>query len=565
MNNKFAYNVRNVCSIRELIETSAFEFASNSAFLIKDDDGKIVPVSYKRFFEEIKALSTYLCSEGLEYKKIAVIGKNSYEWALSYMAIVCGTGVVVPIDKELKAPEIKNILDLSGTDAVIYAKEMQEKIDLCEFGGVKICKTELSDLVAKGRKMIANGDESYNNHKIDVYGLGALLYTSGTTGVAKGVMLSQYNIASDVVGTLKTVEVTPSDRTLSVLPLHHTYECTLGLCAILYAGACICYATSLLRLLPEFKEYKPTIFMGVPQLLKAFHTGIMKKVCSVKGGKAFVEVGKRITTLTNKFSPEVAPKIFKSVHEAFGGKLRMILVGAASVDKEIFIDLEKFGFRVYTGYGLTETAPLCIMHNDRERKADTIGVPLAGDKVKLVNKNSDGIGEIAIKGPNVMLGYYNDEEATKDAFDEEGYFLTGDLGKIDPESGHYMIVGRIKNMIVTANGKKIFPEEIEVLLEKCECIKECMAYGAENDMGETIVAVKIFPNYEELEKVGIMKGDPEIEEKMQSFFLEFVKNKVNKNLPGYKAVHKITIRHREFDKTTTRKIKRMSEDNLLDD
>ena len=562
---KYAYDVRNVCSIRELIETSASEFSNNSAFLVKDDKGNIVPISYRRFLEEIKAFSTYMCSLGLEYKKIAVIGRNSYEWALSYMAVTCGTGVVVPIDKELKAPEINNILNLSGTDAIIYAKEMEEKIDACDFGGIKICKTEIPEILKKGKELVASGNESYKNHKIDVYGLGALLYTSGTTGVAKGVMLSQYNIASDVVGTLKTVEVTSSDRTLSVLPLHHTYECTLGLCAILYAGACICYATSLLRLLPEFKEYKPTIFMGVPQLLRAFHTGIMKKVCSVKGGKAFVNVGKRITTLTNKFNPEVAPKIFKSVHEAFGGRLRMILVGAASVDEEVFKDLEKFGFRVYTGYGLTETAPLCIMHNDKERKADTIGLPLAGDKVKLVNKNSDGIGEIAIKGPNVMLGYYNDEEATKAAFDEEGYFLTGDLGKIDPESGHYMIVGRIKNMIVTANGKKIFPEEIEVLLEKCSCIKECMAYGAVNDMEETIVAVKIFPNYDELEKVGIKKDDPKIEEKMQEYFLEFVKTKVNKNLPGYKAVHKITIRHREFDKTTTQKIKRMSKDNLLDD
>ena len=562
---KFAYNVRNVCSIRELIETSADEFAANPAFMLKDDDGEIYSVTYAQFFEQIKALSTYLCSLGLEYKKIAVIGKNSYRWALSYMAITCGTGIVVPIDKELKAPEIKNILELSGTDAVIYAKEMQEKIDACGFGGIKICKTEFDKAIEAGSRLMENGDESYKNHKVDVYGLGALIYTSGTTGVAKGVMLSQYNIASDIVGTLKTVEVTPSDRTLSVLPLHHTYECTLGLCAILYAGACICYASSLLRLLGEFKEYQPTIFMGVPQLLKAFHTGIMKKVSAVKGGKAFISVGKRITTLTNKFNPEVAPKIFKMVHDAFGGKLRIILVGAASVDKDIFLDFEKFGFRVYTGYGLTETAPLCIMHNDRERKADTIGNPLAGDKVKIVNANSDGIGELAIKGPNVMLGYYNDEEATKAAFDEEGYFLTGDLGKIDPDSGHYMIVGRIKNMIVTDNGKKIFPEEIEVLLEKCDCIKECMAYGAQNEMGETVVAVKIFPNYDELEKVGIKKDDPEIEEKMQEYFLEFVKAKVNKNLPGYKAVHKITIRHREFDKTTTQKIKRMSEDNLLDD
>ncbi len=562
---KFAYNVRTVCSIREIIETSADEYAGNSAFLVKNDLGKVVHVTYKQFFEEVKAVATYLNSLGLENQKIAVIGKNSYAWALSYMAVVCGVGIVVPIDKELKAPEVKNILELSGASAVIYAKEMKDKIEECDFSGIKICKNELSDIISQGKRLMSEGDVSYKNHKIDVYGLGALIYTSGTTGVAKGVMLSQYNIASDVVATLKVVKVTPNDRTLSVLPLHHTYECTLGLTAILYTGASICYASSLLKLLSEFKEYRPTIFMGVPQILKVFHSGIMKKVAAVKGGKAFINVGKKITTLTNKFNPEIAPKLFSSVHEAFGGRLRIILVGAASVDKEVYEDLEKFGFRVYTGYGLTETAPLCILHNDRERKSDTIGLPLPGDKVKLVNPNADGIGEIAIKGPNVMLGYYNNEKATKEVFDEDGYFLTGDLGKIDPESGHYQIVGRIKNMIVTGNGKKIFPEEIEVLLEKCSCIKECMAYGAVNDLDETIVAVKIFPNYEELEKLGISKSSSDFEKRLQAYFLDFIKNKVNNNLPGYKAVHKITIRHREFDKTTTQKIKRMSEDNLKDE
>ena len=206
--NKFAYNVRNVCSVRELIETSADEFSANPAFMLKDSNGDIYSISYSEFMKEIMALSTYLCARGLEYKKIAVIGRNSYEWALSYMAVVCGTGIVVPIDKELKAPEVKNILDLSGADAVIYAKEMAEKIEACDFGGFKMCKTEIRDAVAEGITLMENGDESYKNHKVDVYGLGALLYTSGTTGVAKGVMLSQYNIASDVVGTLKTVEVT---------------------------------------------------------------------------------------------------------------------------------------------------------------------------------------------------------------------------------------------------------------------------------------------------------------------------------------------------------------------
>ncbi len=557
------YNVRNVCTLREMLETSVEEYGRNAAFVRKDKNGNLMEISYNEFFACVKSLAVYLCSVGLEGKKIAVIGRNSYEWALSYMAICCGVGVVVPIDKELKAPEVQNILSLSGADAVIYAPEMKEKVEGGEFNGFMLCKNELAQAVGKGRELIKNGDKSYENHTIDPYALGSLIYTSGTTGVAKGVMLSQYNICSDIVGVRKMVNVTPKDRTLSVLPLHHTYECTLGLCAMLYSGASIAYATSLLKLLSEFKEYKPTIFMAVPQLLKAIHGGIMKKIAAVKGGSAFITVGKTITTLSGKFAPAVAPHIFKSIHEAFGGRLRMILVGAACVDERIFKDFEKFGFAVYTGYGLTETAPLCVMHNDFERKADTIGKVMCGDKGKIVNPNADGIGEFAVKGPNVMLGYYNDEKATREAFDEDGYFLTGDLMCIDKASGHYKIVGRIKNMIVTGNGKKIFPEEVEFLLEKCPCIKECMVYGDVNDLEETVVAVKIFPNAEELQKIGISNDDVDYEQKLQDYFLDYVKEKVNKNLPGYKAVHKISLRHREFDKTTTQKIKRSSPDNLL--
>ncbi len=560
---EFVYDVKNVCSLREMIEGCADEYAGNTAFVLKDKNGELTNVTYSEFFTDIKAFATYLCSKGLENKKIAVIGRNSYEWALTYFAVTCGVGIVVPVDKELKAPEVNNILTLSGADACIYAPEMAEKIENYGFGGFKMCKTDIATALEEGNALLQNGDTSYMNHKVDPYAMSAIIYTSGTTGVAKGVMLSQYNICSDIVATRKVVNILPSDRTLSVLPLHHTYECTLGLCAILYSGASISYASSLLKLLQEFKEYKPTVFMAVPQLLKAIHSGIMKKIAAVKGGKALINVGKTITTLSGKFAPSVAPKLFKSIHEAFGGRLRMILVGAALVDERIFKDFEKFGFAIYTGYGLTETAPLCVMHNDFDRKADTIGLPLRGDKCKIVNPNAEGIGELAVKGPNVMLGYYNDDKATKEAFDEEGYFLTGDLVCIDPQSGHYKIVGRIKNMIVTSNGKKIFPEEIEFLLEKCPAVKECMAYGDMDEYGETKVAVKIFPHFDELEKAGISKDSADFEQQMIDYFFNYIKEKVNKNLPGYKAVHKVTIRQTEFDKTTTQKIKRGSAENQI--
>ena len=425
--------------------------------------------------------------------------------------------------------------------------------------------TELAECIDKGRSLMESGDESYKNHKIDPYALGALLYTSGTTGVAKGVMLSHYNICSDIVAVLKVFKVAPEDRTLSVLPLHHTYECFASL-AFLYSGASIAYMTSLTHILADFKEYQPTVFVSVPLLLKTLHTAIMKKIKAIPGGSVYLNVGKTITTLSGKLSPKVGKKIFGSVHQAFGGKLHTFLCGAAALDPVIFRDFEKLGFRVMCGYGLTETSPISVMQNDREIIPGTVGFPVCGSKAKIINPNDEGIGELAVKGPHVMLGYYNNPEATAEVFDEEGYFKTGDLAKIDKASGHYIITGRIKNMIVIGNGKKIFPEEIEYLLEKCDAVKECMAYGHTDEEGYVTVAVKIFPDFDYLEKKeGISKDSENIQKILEDYFKKIVKEQVNKFLPQYKAVKKIFLRFREFDKTTTKKIKRNSEDNLLDE
>lgn len=560
--NNLVYNVRQVNTIRELIETSAEEFGERTAFVIKKD-GELVDITFRRVLTELKALSTYFNSLGLEGKKIAVIGKNSYRWLLSYLAVCSGTGIVVPIDKDLKAPEVANILNFSGASAVMYSPEVEETIELTNTGIQKFNMNEMQEYISKGTELLEKGDKSYADHKIDPFALGALLYTSGTTGVAKGVMLSQYNICSDILAVLKYFKVTPEDRTLSVLPLHHTYECMVSL-AILYSGASITYMTSLTHILADFREYKPTIFVAVPLLLKTIHSGIIKKINAVPGGSVYLNVGRTITTLSGSFSQNVASVIFKSVHTAFGGRLKTILCGAASLDPAIFKDFEKLGFRVLCGYGLTETSPICVMHTDSEIKAGTVGIPVCGAKAKIIQPNDEGIGELAVKGPFVMLGYYNNPEATAEVFDEEGYFKTGDLAKIDPISGHYVITGRIKNMIVIGNGKKVFPEEIEYLLEKCEAVKECMAYGHTNEEGYTIVALKIFPDSDYLAKEGILPESSDYEKQLEEYFRKLVKEKVNRNLPGYKAVKKITLRNREFDKTTTKKIKRNSSDNLED-
>ena len=557
------YDVRHISTIKELVESSAELFGEKTAFALKRD-GKIKELNYNEVLSDVMALATYFNSLGYEGKRIAVMGKNSYEWLLTYLAVMSGTGIIVPIDKDLKSPEVANILNFSESDLIVYASEVGETVDNTGVDISKICMTELADCLNKGRSLMESGDESYKNHKIDPYALGALLYTSGTTGVAKGVMLSHYNICSDIVAVLKVFKVTTEDRTLSVLPLHHTYECFASL-AFLYSGASIAYMTSLTHILADFKEYQPTFFVAVPLLLKTLHNAIMKKVKAIPGGSVFLNVGKTITTLSGKSSQKVGKKIFKTVHEAFGGKLHTLLCGAAALDPEIFRDFEKLGFRVMCGYGLTETSPISVMHNDREIIPGTVGFPICGSKAKIINPNDEGIGELAVKGPHVMLGYYNNPEATAEVFDEEGYFKTGDLAKVDQASGHYMITGRIKNMIVIGNGKKIFPEEIEYLLEKSDSVKECMAYGHTDDEGYVTVAVKIFPDFDYLaSKEGISKDGEKASEVIEAYFKKVVKEQVNKFLPQYKAVKKVQIRFREFDKTTTKKIKRNSEDNLND-
>lgn len=555
------YDVRPISTIRELIETSADEFKNRTAFVLKKDD-KLYEKRYHEVMTEVKNFAAYLNAHGFEGKRVAVIGKNSYYWALTYLAVTSGTGVIVPVDKDLKSPEITNILRLSEAAAVVYSPELENTIQGIDLPLEKLPMAAMDSYLAEGAALRIGGDTSYETHVIDPYAMGVLIYTSGTTGVAKGVMLSQYNICSDIVAVLKQVKVTPEDRTLSVLPLHHTYESMAGFLGMLYSGASISYMTSLTHLLADFREYQPTIFIAVPLLLKTVHSGIIKKIKAVPGGSAYLVVGKAITTLSGAFSYQVAAKVFANVHAAFGGKLKTILCGAAALDPAIFTDFQKLGFHVLCGYGLTETSPICVMHSDRVIKPGTVGLPICGSKAKILDPNEEGIGELAVKGPNVMLGYYNDPEATAEAFTSDGYFRTGDLAKIDPASGHYVITGRIKNMIVIGNGKKVFPEEIEYLLDKCDGVRECMAYGHVDEEGYVMVAVKIFPDFDYLKKQGIETEGENAKKALEDYFRAVVKEKVNRNLPGYKAVRKITLRYREFDKTTTKKIRRNSADNM---
>jgi len=535
--NNYVYNVREVRTIRELLETSAALYSEHSAFVFRDG-AKI----YADVLNETIWLSTYFNSLGLQNKKIAVIGKNCYEWALSYLAVTCGTGIILPIDKELKPSEISNIINITETAAVIYTPEMSKTISDCDFKckPMKISTENMYDYLKKGKDLYVGGNRSYNSHKIDPYEMGIILFTSGTTGMAKGVMLSHYNICSDIVGMRKKVYADTNDRVLSVLPLHHTYECTAGFLTMLYSGASIAYVESLRKIVSDIQFYTPTILIVVPLLLENIHKNLIKKA-----GRLKITVGK-IAAIT----PMLKKTIFKQIHDTFGGKIRLFISGAAALPPEIAKDFTAFGFKVFQGYGLTETSPVSIMHNDFTVNHDSVGKPVTGVEIKLADVNEEGIGEIAIKGPNVMLGYYNNPEETAKVL-KDGWFYSGDMGTLGKD-GCYRVVGRFKNVIVTKNGKNIYPEEMEYFLNKTPYVAESMVYGEDTDQ-DTIVNAVILPDYEAIEAANLTVS-------LKDLMTAAVKS-ANSNVPNYKAIRKYVLRKNEFDKTTTKKIKRNAAEN----
>ncbi len=557
INMNLVYDVREITTIKELLESSCSLFEERPAFLVSDPEG-VKEITYGTLYNETVALATYLRSILPEGCKIAVTGRNSYNWALSYLAVTCGVGVVVPIDKDLRGDEISALLADSESAAVIYDEAMEEKLE-----GVSCLKLNMANIgqyVSEGSVMVENGNDDYKNHKIDPHALGALLYTSGTTGVAKGVMLSQYNICFDITHILKRVEIFPPDVALSVAPLHHTYESTVGFLLILYSGASIAHNSSLKRLQSELKLYRPTIMAVVPLILDTFRKAIIKKYNKIKGGRFILGLQKAASDLTGN---KAGKKIFSLINETFGGRLRMMVCGAALLPPEVFRDYERFGIKILIGYGLTETAPVSVMHDDSYSAPDDIGRPVSGVKVKLDDVNEEGIGELLVKGPNVMLGYYKNPEETARVMTEDGYFRTGDLATLT-EKGTYRITGRAKSMIVSPGGKKIFPEELELFLEKSEYVKEALVYEENSEEGRRI-SVAIIPEEDAIDrkilKNGVEKGESEYLALEKEILTGVVKD-VNSKFPNYKHICKVYVRKRDFVKTTTRKIKRNERDNL---
>lgn len=549
-----------VSDLKDLLYRSAKKYEYRNAFRLKDSNGKIYGISYKQFKEDVVALGTSLIDLGLSGSRIAVIGKNSYSWSVSYFAAVI-IGTVVPIDKELLVDDISNFINISNCEAILCDKKY---IDLISENSDKFQNKNLtkinfdsnkdensfksfSSLIDYGKKLINDGNTSFNDIKIDSEEMHIILFTSGTTGNAKGVCLSHKNICSCIMSTYGIVKVKRSDQVLSVLPLHHTYECTLGFLLVLYSGACISHCEGLRYINKNIEEYRPSVFLCVPLLLEKMLKKIEDSV-----SKTLPKYIKENSSIIDNIPAPLFQIVKRKVKNSLGGRLRAFIVGAAPLNPDIVKHYKMLGMEALQGYGLTECSPLVAGNNDFYVNPNAVGLPIPNVEYKINNPDKNGDGEIVVKGPNVMLGYYNDEEATKKVL-KDGWFYTGDLGRID-DDGWLYITGRCKTVIVTKNGKNIYPEELEHYLNNNPLISESLVVGLnhEND-DETYVNAQIFPNIDAI-KDYLKVSVPQKAEIMT--VIGDIVSEINKKLPNYKHIKSFIIKDKEFEKTTTQKIKR---------
>lgn len=559
------YEVREFHNFRKLLEQSEALYGNSPAFKVKNQIGQILDISYTRFKADVEALGTALLDLGLDGCKVAVAGANSYKWCTSYLAVGSGVGVVVPTDKELPFDDILSILTVSESKAIIFDERFGEKLlehrDRLPKGLILISMDSSKDeygilsydlLLNNGYRLIGTGDSAYFDKDVEGNKLTVLLFTSGTTGMSKAVMLSADNICSDVRSIMGFVKINKGERILSLLPIHHTYECSVTFLCCIYGGVTICFCDGLRYITKNLEEYSPNILIVVPLILERFYKRIIKAIEKEKGGAAKIALGSAIAKVAGAVKIDVSDLFFGKIKKAFGGSIRLIISGAAGIDSDVIKNMNRFGIRTFQGYGLTECSPIIICNSDKDNKYDSIGKPIPYVEAKIDNPDENGVGEICVKGPMVMLGYYKDPEATRATFDPDGWFHTGDLGSVDKD-GHYYIRGRCKSVIVTQNGKNVYPEELESLLLREAAVKECIVTGAEDERGNTIVFARIFPD---LTAIGAAHGNRAITEKEISKAVSDAVKAINSQVVSYKAIRRFEIVDKEFEKTTTSKIKR---------
>ena len=553
--------------IKELIYNSAKTYANNIAFVVKHQEGKnktYENITYKMLLEQINALGTKLYSMGLKNKRIAILGRNRYEWTLGHLTSLLGGIISVPLDKDLQVDELENSLIRSKADAIYFDEKYIEKIEEIKNRNntnVKeyICMSKLAGyddihtLKEEGQKLLEEGNKEYISAKIDENAMNILLFTSGTTSKSKAVMLSQKNIASNVYAMQRVEDIRSTDSNLAFLPMHHIFGSTC-LIVMLACGVRTSFPDGLRYVAQNLKEYEVSLFVGVPLLVEAIYNKVVKEI-DKQGKTKLIKNAISVSNFLLKLHIDIRRKLFKPIIDQLGGKMRFVISGGAPLDPKIqkgFIDL---GINVAQGYGLTETSPVIAAENMYKSRTGSIGVPMENVTVEIVNKDDNGIGELRAKGPNVMLGYYENDEETNKVL-KDGWFYTGDLGYIDKD-GFIFITGRQKNMIVLKNGKKIFPEEIETLVNRIDLVEECMVCGMpdEVDKNDVKLSVKVVYNKDEVKQ---KYGDISFDE-IRDIIWNRIKNDVNTTVPRYKHIMNMILTDKELIKTTTKKVKRNEE------
>lgn len=548
---------RIIIDFKQMMAENQQLYKEDIAFLKNLGKNKFEEITYDTYVSQVDAVGTALVKRGYQDAFIGVIGPNSYEWCVAYMAAFNGKSIVVPIDKELNENEIEYIVKESTVKVLFYDSKQEKKITELKkrntFIEIYICLDKNTDIplatiIDQGSKLIKDGDTTYKDIVIDPEELSVLLFTSGTTGTAKGVMLNQRNLVAEMNGISRIIDINSNSRSFSVLPLHHTFESTCGFLSMMYCGGTMGFLEGLRQFADNIVIVKPTIMSVVPLILEGLHTKIFKAA----NAKTVTKIAFKILLfIAPALSFSTRKKLFSSVHDSLGGEIKYFITGASAISVEVSRNFEKMGIKVLQGYGLTETSPISIGNSEFNYKHGALGVPFPGVEIKLDDLDENNIGEIMIKGPNVMMGYYNNEQATKESI-ENGWFHSGDLAKVDKD-GFYFMTGRKKNLIITKTGENVFPEELEAILNESQFIFESMVSGTEEDITkEDFIQAHIVPNIDRIKEVlGKLPSKNEIKK-----FIEDEIKMINKKLPTFKKIKRIIIRDKEFEKTTTKKIKR---------
>lgn len=542
--------------LRELLSHTEKKYADEIAFKMKFRN-EVVGIKYSKFIEDIKSLGSYLTNLNLTTKRIGVFSDNRYEWNVSYLAAATSNMIVVPIDKALPANEFISLVERAEIDVLIYDKKhlpLVEEQRVLPNNTIKHyigMDDDFNQKIEEGKIILGRKDNKYNKIKIENDKMKFMLFTSGTTSMSKCVMLSHRNICANIEAIADALDVTSEDTLLSFLPAHHTFECTAGFLYPIAMGAKIAFCEGLRHMVDNMKEYEVTAMISVPLLFEGIYKKLWKQIEKTKKDTQ-VKVALKASEALLKVGVDMRKQLFKQVHEALGGKIRLFVSGAAAISPEVAKGYNDFGFTMFQGYGLTETSPVVSVERYDHIRKGSVGFPLKKIEVKIDEPDNDGIGEIMVKGASVMMGYYRDKEATDRVLDH-GWFRTGDLGKIDDE-GYIYITGRKKDVIVLKNGKNVFPDEIEMLVNKLPCVVESIVYGETLEDGDVEIRAKIVYNKDEfVQEIGIMQDD-----EMYDMYMKKIKE-LNKKMPTYKYIKKIILTDEPLIKTTTNKVKRFEE------